>query len=154
MSLGILVAVAPCCVFYATRHQIYWRLKRDDMVFVSILIWYHIHRQTHKGGTETNWLTHIYEYILTPPVMCTQQLLALHWMNDLLIQNFTLQMSAMYLLLKNCSLAELIYLLIRFKKTMSFLWNTRNIDRNCVNEQGTHTHTSHTERKITLERVS
>ena len=35
------------------------------------------------------------------------------------------------------SCAEVIYLLIRFSKTETFLWNTKNADRNCVNTQKT-----------------
>ena len=66
---------------------------------------------------------------------------------------------------KNCSLVEVIYLLIRFKKTVS----AKNTDENGENEQNTHTciththtHTSHikhthmhhTEREIELEKRS
>ena len=53
---------------------------------------------------------------------------------------FTLQRSTMFLLFKDYSLAEAIYLLIKFHKTKSFLWNTNNTKRNDVNEQNTHTH--------------
>ena len=49
----------------------------------------------------------------------------------------------MSLLFKNCLLVEVIYLLIRFNKTRSFLLNTKNTDRNSANEQNTH-HTPHT----------
>ena len=46
----------------------------------------------------------------------------------------------MSLLFKNYSFAEeVMYLLIRFSKTKSFLCNTKNTDRNGVNEQNTHT---------------
>ena len=44
----------------------------------------------------------------------------------------------MFLLFKNYSLAEAIYLLIKFHKTKSFLCNTNNTKRNDVNEQNTH----------------
>ena len=44
----------------------------------------------------------------------------------------------MSLFFKNSSLVEVIYLLIRLKKTKSFLWNTKSADRNGVNEQNTH----------------
>ena len=37
-SLGNLVLTTPCCVFYATRNQIYRRFDTDDMVFASALI--------------------------------------------------------------------------------------------------------------------
>ena len=52
--------------------------------------------------------------------------------------------------LKKFSLFEVIYLLIRFNKTKSFLRNTKNIDTNDVNEQNTH---SYTNRGITLEGI-
>ena len=45
----------------------------------------------------------------------------------------------MSLLFKNFSFVEVTYLLIRFKKTMSFLWNTKNTDKNSANERNTHT---------------
>ena len=35
-------------------------------------------RQTHAGHRQTNRMTQTYEYLLTPPVMCTQQLFVLH----------------------------------------------------------------------------
>ena len=50
----------------------------------------------------------------------------------------------MSFLFKNYSLVELIDLLIRFNKTMSFLCNIKNTDRNGVNEKNTHT--THRER--------
>ena len=90
LNLGILVLAAPGCVFYTTRNQIYWRPDKNSMVFASTLIWYHTQRWTHTGHIRTNRLTHIfeykYQYTLKPPVACTQQLPALHWMNNLLIQ--------------------------------------------------------------------
>ena len=54
-------------------------------------------------------------------------------MKNLLIQKFTLQRSIMSLLYKNYSLVVVMYLLIRFKNT--FQRNTKNTDRNGVNEQ-------------------
>ena len=94
--------------------------------------------------------TQEYAKKVAPPFTYTQLLPVLHWMNNLLIQKFTLRRPTMFLLFKNYSLAEVIKLLIRFNKTISFLWNTKDTDRNCVNEQNTH----HTERKLTLESVS
>lgn len=58
-------------------------------------------------------------------------------MKNLLIQRFTLQRSIMSLLYKNYSLVVVMYLLIRFKNT--FQRNTKNTDRNGVNEQNTNT---------------
>ena len=46
---------------------------------------------------------------------------------------------------KNCSLVEVIYLLIRFKKTVS----AKNTDENGENEQNTHTCITHTHTYIT-----
>ena len=45
---------------------------------------------------------------------------------------------------KNCSLVEVIYLLIRFKKTVS----AKNTDENGENEQNTHTCITHTHTHI------
>ena len=56
----------------------------------------------------------------------------------------------MSLFFKNCSLVEVMYVLIRFNKIKSFLRNTKNTGKNGVNSK---THAPHTERKITLERV-
>ena len=55
----------------------------------------------------------------------------------------------MPLLFKNYSIAEVMYLLIRLNKIRSVLCNTKNTDRNGVNEQNTHI----THRKKTLKRV-
>ena len=49
---------------------------------------------------------------------------------------------------KKSFLLEIIYLLIKFNKTESFLWNTKNTDTNDLNDQ-----IKHIEGKITLERV-
>ena len=139
LSLGTLVIAAPCCVFYATMYWIYCRFDTDGIVFAIILIWCHKHRQIHIEHTGTNIFTQTYKYILTPPVMCAQQLPLLHWMNNFLIQNFILQRSTVSLLFKNYSLVEAIHLLIRFNKTKSFLWNIKTGDRNGINEQNTQT---------------
>ena len=40
----------------------------------------------------------------------------------------------MSLLFKNYSLAEILYLLIRFNKIKVFLWKKKNTDRNDANE--------------------
>ena len=44
----------------------------------------------------------------------------------------------MSLLFKNYSLAIVMYLLIRFNKTKSFLSNTKDTDKNGINEQNIH----------------
>ena len=63
-SLGIIVPKGPCCVFYATRHQVYWSLPHCGL-FTSILIWYHT--KTHRTEQELiDWHTcvNIYKYHL------------------------------------------------------------------------------------------
>ena len=129
-SLGTLIPEAPCYVIYATRHQVYCRFD-TDMAFPSTLIWYHTQKQTHN----THWDQH--KYILTPPVMCSQQLSVLHWINNSLISKI-LQRSLVSLLCKNYWCADVTYPLIRFK-TKFFLWNIKNNDRTHVNKQKTHT---------------
>ena len=44
----------------------------------------HTDKQTQYTQGPTDW--HVYEYMLTSPVTCTQQLPVLHWMNNLLIK--------------------------------------------------------------------
>ena len=56
----------------------------------------------------------------------------------------------MYLLFKNYSFVEVIYMSTRFNKTKSFLRKVKSTDTNGVNEQNSH---SFIERKITLERL-
>ena len=58
--------------------------------------------------------------------------------------------SSVFLLFENYSLVEVMYMLIKFNKTKSFLGNTKNTDTNGVNEQNTH---SYTERKIAIKRI-
>ena len=79
--------------------------------------------------------THIYEFMLTSPVVCTHELPILHSMNNLLIQKFTLWRTAMFLLLKHYWPVEVIYLLIRCSKTNSCMWNIKNTDRNSIMEK-------------------
>ena len=87
-SLGILESEGSCYVFYATRCPGYWGLTYN-VFFVGILIWYHTHTYTHTqihtANSGTNRLTHPYKYILPTPVMFSQQLFVLHWMNNSLI---------------------------------------------------------------------
>ena len=51
LHLDTLVPATPCCVFYATRHQIRWRFDTVDMVFASNLIWQHTYIQTNTHRT-------------------------------------------------------------------------------------------------------
>ena len=63
-SLGTLVPEGPCCVFYATRYQVYWNLI-PCVFFASTLICYHT--QTHKdiSHSGTKRLTHPHRYVLS-----------------------------------------------------------------------------------------
>ena len=108
LNLGTLLVAAPCGVFYPAWHQIYWRFDRYVVTFAITLIWYHTHWQTHTEHAGTNRLTNTYKYILTLIVVCKQQLPALNWMTNLLIQKFTLQRSTMSLLFHYYSLVLVI----------------------------------------------
>ena len=132
MSLGTLVLVAPCCLFCTTRHWIYCWFDIDDMVFAITLNWYHTHRIHRDQYT----YTHTYKYVLTSPVTCAQQLSVLQWMNNFLIQKFTLQISTMFYCSKITHLyVKIMDLLIRLSKTKLFLWMIKNTNRNCINGQ-------------------
>ena len=51
-SLGTLVPEGPWCVFYTTRHQVYWGLTHS-VVFNCTLIWYHTHEHTNTHTHST-----------------------------------------------------------------------------------------------------
>ena len=87
-SLGALEPEGLWCVFYATRHQVYW--GPINVSFAGTLIWYHKQHkhkprewQTSYSGTSRP--THPYKYIFTPPVMCSHQYSLLHGMNNSLM---------------------------------------------------------------------
>ena len=105
----------------------------DDMIFTSTLIWCHAQRQQpHTGRRGTNKLTHAYKYIFC--ITCA------HNIYNLLKQTFFLQRSTIsFPKITYLYVVELIYLLIRFNKTKSFLWNAKNTDRNDTSEQKKHT---------------
>lgn len=60
-ALGILIP-ALCCVFYATRHHIYWRFERADMVFDSTLTLYHTQKNTQVTQGSLEWHRYIHMY--------------------------------------------------------------------------------------------
>ena len=60
----------------------------------------------------------------------------------------------MSLLFKDYSVVKAIYLLFRFVKPKSFLWNSKSADRNRADRYARKTHQPHTEKKMTFERVS
>ena len=55
-SLGNLVLTTPCCVFYATRNQIYTRCNTNNMVFVRTLICYYTQRRTDTSHRDQSCL--------------------------------------------------------------------------------------------------
>ena len=105
-------ALAPqesCWVVYAARCQVHWRFHTDGIGFAA-LIWYHTHTNFHTyaymhtythGQTQTHNIRYIpyreewsiYKYILITPVICSQHLAILYWMNNWLMSKiyFTLQ---------------------------------------------------------------
>ena len=125
LNFDTLVPEAPCFVFYATRSKVYCWFVPNDMTFASTLIWYHTCKQIYTAHTETNRPTH--KYILIAPVTYLQQLSILSLTG---IKN-VLHRSSVSLLFKNYSYTEVTYLMIRFSKTKSFFWNTKNTDKNC-----------------------
>ena len=124
-----------CVLCYKT--PVYWSLTHN-MVFSSTLIWYDT--QTHKARTGSNRLKHPFKYILTPPVMCSQQLSYYIELISCSYQTITWQNSTMFLLFKIYWLLEATYLLIRFNHTKFFPWNTRNTERYCANKQNLNHH--------------
>ena len=71
----------------------HWRFRTDEIIFASTLIWYHTHTDTfaHRQDTKGPIEWHTDGYILIPPVICSQQISVLHWMNNSLKAKFTLQ---------------------------------------------------------------
>ena len=106
------------------------------MVFASILIWNHTLRKIQTEFTKTNRLTNTYKYILAPPVICTQQL-PLHCIQITDLKTSLTEVHNVFAFKKLITLEA--YLLIKFHKTKSLLWNTKNTERNGVNEQNTYT---------------
>ena len=102
------------------------------------------HTYKHTEGP-IDWHTHINIYL--HHLLCTNSsyLYYIEW-TIYWYQKFTI--FYLYYMVK------VIHLLIRCYKTRFFIWNTNNTDRNGVNKQNKHTHTTNTQRKITLERVS
>ena len=57
-------------MFYAVRHQVYWDVTH---VFFLLIIWFDV-TQPRTKHTGANGLTDPYNYMLTPTVMCSQEL--------------------------------------------------------------------------------
>ena len=74
-SLGTLVPEGAWCVFYATRCQVYWGLTHDVVFYCySDFFITHTNAQKHTTHSGASRLTHLYKYILTPPVVCSWHL--------------------------------------------------------------------------------
>ena len=85
-SLCTLAPEGPWCVFYATRHQVYWALT-NNVVFCwysNLISHTYTHKDTlrHTAHWESSRLTHPYKYLFTPRFMCSRQLSLLPWMNN------------------------------------------------------------------------
>ena len=84
-----------------------------QVTWFLLVLWFDIsHTQTNiEQDTQRpiDWFMHI--NILTLPIMCTQQLSVLHWMDNLLIQKFTLERPIMFLLFKIYSFVFTIFIL-------------------------------------------
>ena len=98
----------------ASRHQV-WHIL---WFFAGTLIWY-------------NTPTRKQRHIAYPCIDITCYLLILYYTEWIICwsQKFT---SHNVFIFQGYSLAEVIYLLIRFDQTKSFLWNTKNTDRYSV----------------------
>ena len=93
-----------------------WMCHHATSNLISPLIWYHIQTNTHMTNKDQQTDTHI--NIDQHHLFCAHS----SYLYYLLIQKFTLQMSTcLSFCFKNNSLAVVIYLLIRFNKTKSFL---------------------------------
>ena len=83
-----LVTQGHCGVVFATRRQF---TEHMTCFFAIILTWYHTNTRRLTAHTGANRMTYPYKYILTPPILCSEQLSVLHSMNKLLTSkiNFT-----------------------------------------------------------------
>ena len=138
-------------VFYVTRHKVYWGLTHN--VFFLAVLWFDItHIQTHKhrhtAHSQSSRLTHPYKFIFTLPVMCSQELSLLHWMNNSLNHYYKKITFHNVFSFQKLFICKSQYMLIRWSKAMFFLWNTNNTDRNGANKQNTYTHTKHSEKEV------
>ena len=77
-SLGNLVQEGPWCVFYATRHQVYWGLTCNVVFYLYPDLISHTHTHEHTAHSGANRLTHPNKYIFTLPVISSPQLPLLH----------------------------------------------------------------------------
>ena len=98
-SLGTLVPSCLRCILWVMQQGIKGLIR---MTWVLLVPWFditHAEKRTKNTQGPIDWQK-TYKYLLTPPVMCTQQLPVWHWMNNMPIEKFTLQRSKMFLLFK------------------------------------------------------
>ena len=112
-----------------------------QMTWFLLALWFDItHTQTNniqyiKGPRD--WHINIYYHHLScahSSYLYHIELIS-HW-----YQKFIQQSSAISFFSKNSSLAEVTSWLIRFIKTKFFVWNTKNTNKNGVNEQNPYAH--------------
>ena len=75
--------ISPPSLCLCKKASSLMRFDTDGMFFPATLIWYHAHTYTHththththtqRADVGAKSLTHPYEYILTLPIMCSQQ---------------------------------------------------------------------------------
>ena len=101
------------------------------------------HKQIHTAHSGARRLTHPHKYIFTPPTICSQQLSLLHWMDNALIsKNY----------FPRCLFFSRIIHLQRWYICWLEAIRLGSSNNTGVNKQNTHT--TNTQRKITLGRVS
>ena len=61
-----------CCMFYATRYQVYWGLTHNVFFFAVVISCTHKHKHTlkHLPHSGANRLIHSYKCILTCHLLC------------------------------------------------------------------------------------
>ena len=128
------------------RTQCFWlkRWKSNDWmgdrvtfdVLFNLMIWYYGSTRVEPWYLSTRRTLSWHTYY-TPPVMCSQQLYVLYRIDNPQVSKFYFPLCIWFL--KNYSLVEFMYLLIRFYKRKFFPWNTNNTDGNGINKANTRT---------------
>ena len=142
-SLGTLYWKGPAMCFMQQQGVKFTEIWHNFFFsFAGTLIWYHTHTPNTNTKTKTHStlrgaidLTHPYKYILTPPVVCLQQLSALQWKNNSLISKVY---SPKYVFSFQNLLVEVNICWLDAVR-LSSSCETNNSDRNGVNKQNTHT---------------
>ena len=145
LSIGNLVLAAPYCIFYAKGIKLIKVLTQMTWFSLGILVH---NTKTDKNTEDTQGpiLLPTHKHILWQTAIWAQHLAIPQWMNNFLIQKFSLQRSTISFLFKDYSLLEVMHVLIKCSKTKSFLWNTKNTSSNGIN--GLNTYNTQRERKL------